>query len=162
KLHFSYSGNMMLYESPQDGNRLNGRSYVSSRFASFHDFELALLVDRGDTIEERVVPEAKLWPARDDGSVTVRAEGLPFTVQVHHWVDYAMALPKGPMVNTTMPVVDGAFLRQQSWQPGEEPKSEHEFAGCYVTIHPQADGGDKAARIDGILWGWERQPSDER
>lgn len=161
KLHFSYSGNLLLYETPADGNRVPGRVYQSSRFVSFHDFELALLVDRGDRIEERVVPESVLWRARDDGSVTLRAAGLPFTVQVHHFVDHARALPKGPMAQTTMPVVDGAFLRRESWAPGEQPKSEAEIAGCYVTIFPEAGGGEGPARIDAILWGNPWQPSDE-
>ncbi|MFY9343818.1 MAG: cytochrome c biogenesis protein ResB [Planctomycetota bacterium] len=156
KMHFSYSGSMLLYETPGDGNKLPGRSYEAARFQSFHDFELALLIDRGDAIEERVVQEQVLWAARDDGSVTLRGDGLPFTVQVHHWVDHAQPLPKGPNVRTTMPVVDGAFLREQTWPAGVQPKSEQEIAGCYVTVI--ADG---QPRIEGILFGMPRTPSDE-
>jgi hypothetical protein len=163
KLHYSYSGNLMLYETPTDGNRAPGRVYESSRFVSFHDFELALLVDKGGTVEERVVPEQQLWGARDRGNVLVRAGDLPFTVQVHHWIDDARVLPKGPMVQAENPVVDGAFLRQHRWGPGEEAKSEQEFAGCYVTIRPDAEPGTdtKPAPIDAILWGVPRQPNDE-
>lgn len=161
KLHFSYSGNMQLFETPKDGNRLQGRSYEAASFASFHDFELALLTDKGDTIEERVVPESALWPARDDGSVTLRGNGLPFTVQVHHFVDHSRALPKGPMVNTTMPVVDGAFLRKEVYARGEERKSDRETAGCYVRVFPHTAQGN-AARIEGVLWGQTNQPYEER
>lgn len=162
KLHYSFSGNMMLYETPTNGNELKGRSYLSSRFASFHDYELALLTDKGDRIEERVVPEAQLWPARDDGSVTVRAEGLPFVVKVHHFVDHSSVLPKGPMVHTTMPILDGAFLNVEQWKPGEEAKSEQEIAGCYVTVIPDAGVQATPAKPEAILWGFSRTPMDER
>ena len=165
KLHYSYSGNLTIFETPREASgRVEGRAYESSRFVSFHDFELALLVDHGDTIEERVVPEQQLWGARDQGSVAVRGEGLPFTVQVHHWVDNAQVLPKGPMVQTRMPVVDGAYVETRLWRPGEEVKSEQEYAACYVTVHPDPDpqAEDKPARIEGILWGFPRLPFDER
>lgn len=165
KLQWSYSGNMTLFETPADASgRLDGRVYRSSQFVSFHDFELALLVDRGETIEERVVPEQELWGARGNGSVSIRPEGLPFVLQVHHWVDFASALPKGPNVQTTMPVVDGVFLRPERWEAGEEAKSEREIAGCYVTIQPDAEAGSdtKPARIEAVLWGFPRQPHDEK
>lgn len=159
KLHYSYSGALSLFETPKDPSQvLDGRVYESARFVSFHDFELALLVDHGDTIEERVVPEHLLWGARGDGSVTLTAAGLPFTVQVHHWLDFAQVLPKGPMVRTRMPVVDGAFLQERSWPPGTQPRSEAEFAGCYVTVF----GPDKEKeRFEGILIGEPRMPFDK-
>lgn len=155
KLHYSWSGSLALYETPKDGNVTEGRVYRTNRFVSFHDFELALLVDKGDTIEERVVPEQALWAARGDGSVTLQPQGLPFSVQVHHWHDFCRALPKGPMVKTNNPVIDGVYLQPQSWPSGEQPRSEAEIAGCYVTVFPE--GGE---RIDGILWGVPRLPHD--
>lgn len=159
KLHYSYSGALSLFETPKDPSQvLDSRVYESSRFVSFHDYELALLVDHGDTIEERVVPESSLWGARGDGSVTVQAAGLPFTVQVHHWIDHAQVLPKGPMVQTRMPVVDGAFLQQRSWPAGTQPRSEAEFAGCYVTVFGT---GAAKERIEGILIGEPRMPFDK-
>jgi hypothetical protein len=156
KLHGSYSGSLALYETPADGNKAPGRAYASSRFVSFHEFELALLRDRGDSIEERVVPESALRGARGDGSVTLTAEGLPFRVQVHHWIPHSRALPKGPMFTPRAPVVDGAFLREESWPAGEQPRKEAEIAGCYVTVYPD-DGEPKQA----ILWGFPRLPHDE-
>jgi ResB-like family len=155
KLHYSWSGSLALYETPTDGNVAPERVYQTNRFVSFHDFELALLVDKGDTIEERVVPEQVLWAARDSGSVTLQPQGLPFSVQVHHWHDFCRAMPKGPMVNTANPVVDGAVLLPQSWPPGEQPRSEAEIAGCYVTVFPE--GGE---RIEAILYGAPRLPHD--
>lgn len=157
KLQWSYAGSMLIYETPPDGNTIPGTAYVSNRFSSFHDFELALLTDRGDTIEERVVPEQQLWAARGEGSVTLRADGLPFTVQVHHWIDNAWPRAKGPKVNTSMPVVDGVFLEPVAAEPGKQPKSEQEIVGCYVTVF-----GTDGERIEGVLFGLPRMPKDEK
>jgi hypothetical protein len=156
KLQWSYSGSMLIYETPKDGPKLTGTAYESNRFQSFHDFEVALLIDRGDTIEERAVPEQKLWAARDQGSVTLRADGLPFTVQVHHWIDDARVQTKVPNKSTNMPVVDGLFLVPLAAQPGTQPKSEQEVAGCYVTVF-----GTDGERVEGILFGAPRLPKNE-
>ncbi|MEO6596974.1 MAG: cytochrome c biogenesis protein ResB [Planctomycetota bacterium] len=172
KMHYSFSGSLALYETPADGNKLEQRVYQSSKFVSFHDYELVLMREVGDSIEERVVPESSLWPARDGKSVTLRTPDLPFTVQVHHWMDFCRALPKGPMVAAATPVVDGAFLKPESWPEGEQPRSEAEIAGCYVTVLGNGLGnglgsglgsganGAAAERVDGILWGMPLLPHD--
>ncbi|MFN7588304.1 MAG: cytochrome c biogenesis protein ResB [Planctomycetota bacterium] len=170
KMHYSYAGNLSLYEAPPaDAAGAPGRVYQSSRFVSFHDFELALLVDRGDQIEERVVPEQALWPARLPASklpegaisgpgrtVTLTPDGLPFTLEVTDFVDHARALPKGPMVSSPCEVVDGNVLQPQRWPPGQQPRSEAEIAGCYVKVVPK-----NGAPIRGIVWGFPRLPFDE-
>lgn len=158
KLEYSYSGHLALYESPGDGGQVAQRVHESSTFVSFHDYELALLRDDGETITERVVPEAALLPAHE-GVVTLGAPDLPFTVQVHHWQDNCRPLPKGPMFTSPTPVIDqgdggpGVFL-----QP-EKPNKQREAntAGCYVTV--VVDGGK---RIEGILHGAELRPFDGR
>jgi hypothetical protein len=157
KLHYSWSGSLMLYETPADGNRAPGRNYESSVFRSFQEFELAVLREVGDRIEERVVPESALYGARHNGRVTVRGEGLPFAVEVHHWMDFAKVVPKGPNFTATNPVVDGAVLMEDKHPPGEQPEAGRETAGCYVTI--VGNGGE---RIEGLLWGFERQPFDRQ
>ncbi|MBL8752367.1 MAG: cytochrome c biogenesis protein ResB [Planctomycetes bacterium] len=153
KMHFSYAGMLGVFETPADGNLLPGRVYETSRIVSSYADELVLLVDRGDAIEERTVPEQQLWGARNDGIVTVSAEGLPFTVQVEHWVDHSRALPKGPMVRSLLPEVDGAFLQAATWPPGEQPQAEQEYSGCYVTVRPNSGEPLKA-----ILRSTRREP----
>ena len=155
KLFGSFSGSLALYEQPTEGNSLPDRVYESNRFVSFHDYELALLRDDGDSLQERVVPESALWAARD-GTVTLQPAGLPFTLLIHHWIDNARALPKGPMVQTTAPVVDGAYLAPLPARAGEQPKSENEWAGCNVTVLPT-----QGERIEAILWGVPRVPMDK-
>lgn len=156
KMHASYAGMLAVYETPaREDQRLEGRQYETRQFVSFHDHELALLVDRGDAVEERVVPERALWGARGDESVVLRGDGLPFDVEVRHFTAHASVVPKGPMVQTRMPVVDGAFVRAESWPPGVQPRSEAEVPACYVTVRT----ADKQ-RIEGILSGDPRVPKD--
>ena len=149
KLHGSFSGSMALLEAPRNGEAPGDRVFQSSTFVSFHDFELALLTKGASTIEERLVPEAVLTGARGSDTVTLRAAGLPFSVQVSHWLDNCVAWPKGPMFLAATPVIDGVFL-------GAEPQSlqrEQNVAGCYVTVIP--DAGD---RIESMLTSDDSDP----
>jgi hypothetical protein len=155
KMYWSYAGMLGVFETPADGNLLPGRVYETSRIVSSHDDELVLLIDRGDTIEERVVPEDRLWGARGDGIVTVSADGMPFTVQVEHWIDHSRALPKGPMVRALLPDIDGAYLQAGTWPPGVNPQAESEYSGCYVTVRPNVGEPLKA-----ILRSTRREPFD--
>jgi len=158
KMEFSYAGGLALYEHPENGAGVSSRLYESSTFVSFHDYELALLKDNGDTIEERVVAEAELLAAADD-TVTIRGEGLPFVVQLHHWMERCDPLPKGPMVRTTVPIIEdgdggpGVFLRQR------KPASERgqNIAGCYVDVIT-----DSGERHQGIVYGAELRPFEKR
>lgn len=184
KMHYSFAGNLALYEAPSGGGGVPGRVYQSSRFVSFHDYELALLVDKGDSIEERVVPESALWAARlpedrqsassgrgwlrslarlasmlsaraEGQVVTLAPEGLPFTIEVRDFVDHARVLPGG-RGSGPCEVVDGVALHPQTWRDGEQPRSEAEIAGCYVTVLPKS-----GAPLRAILHGQPRLPFDE-
>lgn len=153
KMEYSYSGSLALYETPASGPEVPGRQYESSTFVSFHDYELALMKDNGDTIEERVIPESKLLGAIRD-TVTLSAEGLPFELQIHHYLVNCRPLPKGPMVRVTTPVLEeaggpGIYLHPQQTRPEREQNQ----AGVYVRV---LVGGKKHA--EGIIWGPERLP----
>jgi len=158
KLEYSYSGALALYESPKDGNGVSSRAYESSRFVSFHDYELALLKDNGDTIEERIVAEADLMRARRD-MVTLRADDLPFTIEFHHFLENCRPMPKGPMSRSTTPVIDskdgspGVFLQPLKVQTARETNQ----AGAYARI--MMDGAKVA---EGILHGAELTPRERR
>jgi len=158
KMEYSYSGGLALYESPTEGEGVSSRLYEASTFVSFHDYELALLRDDGDTVQERVVAEADLLAAAD-GTVTLRGDGLPFVIQVHHWMERCSPLPKGPMVRTTSPVLDdgdggpGVFLRREK----PLPERGQNTAGCYVTVLT-----NNQQRFDGIVYGAEMRPFEKR
>ncbi len=158
KLEYSYSGALALFESPENGVGVTTRAYESSRFVSFHDYELALLTDKGDTIEERIVPEYDLARARYE-MVTLQADALPFSVQVHHFLDNCRPMPKGPMSRSTTPVIasdDGSpavYL-----QPLKvDPERSNNSAGAYVRV--MVDGEKHA---EGIVYGLEMLPRERR
>ena len=148
KMHYSYSGNLALFEAAADGRPMGDRVTQASTFVSYNDYELALLRD-GEPIEERVVPEAALLGARGTGVVTLRADGLPFRIEVRHWFDNCDVMRKGPMFTPPVPVVGGLFLA------GLDPtdKRERDVAGCYVRVIP-----DQGEPIDGIITGEESRP----
>lgn len=157
KLQFGTAGKVALYETTEQG-RVPGRSYEASTYVSFHENELALLQQDGDAVVERVVPEAALRGAVD-GTVTLRGEGLPFTVEVHHYMENCVPRQKGPMVRALTPVLDMGEGEPQVFLSPEEKRKEreHNFAGCYVTI--RVDGGD---RKDAILWCADMLPKERR
>ena len=144
KLEYSFSGHLALYEAPKDGRRSMQRVHEASVFTSFHDYELALLRSVGEgQIEERVVPEVELVGARD-GAVTLRPEGLPFRVEVHHWLENCQPRAMGGRV----------ILRPVTPQK----ERERNTAGCSVTV--TADDG---TRHEAVLFGTEERPfSDVR
>lgn len=149
KLHYSDSGLLVLVEAPQDGAAVGDRQFRSAIYTSYHNFELALLHDRGDQIEERVIPEATLSRASDGEVVKLPVAGLPFSIEVHHWADNIEVMPKGPMVQAKAPVIDGAFLAPLNL----DPKHERNVAGCYVTV--VTDAGE---RLEGMLTGEMHRP----
>jgi len=135
KLEYSNSGRVALYETPDQPGRVPGRSYEATTYTSFHDNELALLKDNGDTIEERVVPESELGAAVD-GTVTLRADDLPFTVQVYGYMENCIARQKGPMVPARTPVIDTGDGGPKLFLDPKPRASERgaNIAGCYVTV----------------------------
>lgn len=158
KLEYSYSGALALFESPEDGVGVTTRSYESSRFVSFHDYELALLKDNGDTIEERSVPESDLARARYE-SVTLQSSALPFTVQVHHFLDNCRPMPKGPMSRATTPVIASSDGSPGTYLQPLKVDSErsNNSAGAYVRV--MVDGKKHA---EGIVYGLEMLPRERR
>ncbi|MFO1078717.1 MAG: cytochrome c biogenesis protein ResB [Planctomycetota bacterium] len=148
KMTASTSGRLALYEARTD-MAMGDRVTQDASYVSFHDYELALLQDGGDTITERVVPEAVLVAAAK-ATVTLRPEGLPFAIEVHHWLDNCRPLPKPPMIDALpTPVVDGVFLQPQDVQA----ERTDNMAGCYVTV--VEPGGP---RHEGIVVGDEWRP----
>jgi hypothetical protein len=139
KLFFSNDGHVTLYE---------GQS--ASAFQSYYRWELAIAEDLGDgRLREYKVPQEDFADALTGAPVTLRAAGLPFALELEHFLPNCSPLPKGPMFDVDLPVVDGFFLQAHP----RDKEAERNVAGLYAT----AIGAD-GKRHQGILWGVESAP----
>ena len=134
KLYFSEDGHVTLYE---------GES--ASVFQSYYRWELAITEERADgRLAEYRVPQEDFLDAVSGAPVTLRATRLPFALEVEHFLDNCTPLPKGPMFDVDVPVVEGFFLSERK----QDPEAERNIGGLYATA-VAADG----QRQTGILWG---------
>ncbi len=138
KMHYSTSGHLTLYEKQQ------GASFVS-----FHEWEIALYQQDGDTVRERTIPAVAFNRASGVVPAVFGSPDLPFAIEVRHFHENTTPMPKGPMVQTTMPVVNGVFLQVDA----QAPERERNIAGCYATIRGAAN---KQVLAEGVLWGLTR------
>ena len=141
KLSMSDAGHMFLYEGE-----------TGSRIISPHDWELALMRQDGDEVVERVVPGDVLEAAVGGRRVRLPGEGLPFSVEVHHFLPHCRPTRVGPRFEPRAPVVDGVFLGaapQFIWAASDR---EMQLPGCYVTVVDSAGGDSRQA----ILWADDR------
>ncbi|MFO1078066.1 MAG: cytochrome c biogenesis protein ResB [Planctomycetota bacterium] len=143
KLGASYAGHMSIQEGATDNSIL-----------SFQEWELALMWQDGDNVMERVVPGAAIERATGSAPLRLAAEGLPFTVEVSHFLEHCQPVPKGPMVQAATPVVDGAFLyTERAMTPKDR---DQKLAGCYATVTDTASG----QKQQGILWAADLLPTN--
>jgi hypothetical protein len=94
-------------------------------------------------ISEYRVPQEDFLDAAAGAPVTLSAAGLPFALELEHFMANSTPLPKGPMFDVDVPVVDGFFLSERK----KDAEAERNIAGLYATV--VADG----QRQTGILWG---------
>lgn len=137
KLEMSYAGHLSLYEN-DTGNAMR----------SVHEWELALLRRDGDDVIERTIPGDLIEGASAGGRVRIPGEGLPFSIEVHHFAEHCMPMRKGPMFAATAPLVNNVFLATDRRFVMSAKEREQKLAGCYVTVLPK-DGGQE---VEGILW----------
>jgi hypothetical protein len=81
--------------------------------------------------------------------VRLASPALPFELAVLRTFQNCEPMPKGPMFDVDVPVVDGVFLRERPL----DPQAEANIAGAYVSVRTP-DG----AATPGILWGAEVAP----
>lgn len=139
KLRYSEEGHTTLFE----GQR-------ASTFQSYYRWEIAVVERTVDgRLVERVAPEAMFADAVGGRTAEIRSSSLPFRLELSHFLRNARPLPKGPMFEVSVPVIDGLFLR-------EEPlalEAEQNAAGVYATATDA-----RGARSSGILWGADAAP----
>lgn len=139
KWRHSSEGHVTLYE----GQR-------ATHFQSYQRWELAVLeVGADGRVLERVAPQERYEHATPDAPAVLRADGLPFEVRVTHVLANCSPLPKGPMFDVDVPVVDGVFLRERA----RDKETERNIAGAYVEIRESG-----ATPRVGVLWGAQSAP----
>jgi hypothetical protein len=139
KTYFSEEGHVTLYPGQ-----------TASEFQSHHRWEVAIARELGHgQLEEHLVQEELFLDATGSTPVRLDAPALPFDLEVRHFMHDARPLPKGPMFDVEVPVIDGVFLRDQE----RHTENERNLAGLYVTVVDRHGG-----RTEGLLWGVATAP----
>lgn len=140
KAYFSEDGHLTLYEGEK-----------SNVFESYHHWELAVLEGQPDgQVREVTAPEQAFSKAEDGARAVLSSSELPFDLEVTRYLSNCRVLPKGPMFEAPLPVIDGFFLRSEP----KAKENEQNIAGAYVAVLDRKTG----ARREGILWGATAQP----
>lgn len=139
KNYHSEEGHLTLYEG-QSGNA----------YESYYRWELSIGRDLGGgRLQEYLVPEEEFITQAASGAVSLTSEALPFDVEVTHFMANCRPMPKGPMFEVEVPVIDDFFLQRERLNP----TAEQNVAGAYVTAR-FPDGTHQA----GIVWGLDTAP----
>ncbi len=122
-------------------------------FRSYYEWEMVIWkVDENTskTITEFIVPDRQFKHAAANKPVRFTAAALPFDLSVTHLLRNCQPMPKGPMFDVTVPVIDGVFL--MATPPAKE--AEQNIPGAYVTLTDK----DTGQGHDGLIWGLENAP----
>jgi len=138
KLRYSQDGHVTFYE---------GES--ANHFESYFRWELVVWRETDDgAYQEFLVPDEVLRRAGDE-PVRITSAELPFELELSHWMGNCAPMPKGPMFEVDVPVVEGVFLDEKP----RAAKAEQNLAGTYARV-VHADG----RREETALWGVQAQP----
>jgi hypothetical protein len=134
KFYWSTEGHVTLFE---------GQS--KSEYESYYDWELVVLepTGRGTTIEHPIPPKAVESAKGAEGRV-FKDPTLPFDLQLSHYMRNCRVMPKGPMFEVDVPVIDGTFLSSLPL----EKETEQNVPGVYASAL-----GRDGSRTSGILAG---------
>ncbi len=139
KMRWSDDGHVTLYEGE-----------ASNTFQSYHHWEVAVVEKLdGQRVRESVVPEESFAWARSDEPARVTSPNWPFALELRHFQPNSRVFPKGPMVQSALPVLNGFVLMPEEVQP----ENEANLAGLYATVIEPA-----GARREVLLWGATSAP----
>jgi hypothetical protein len=134
KWKFSDEGHVTLYEGESS-------SYYQSYY--LNELVVADALEEGGW-QERTVPGARFAKATGSEPVVLTSETLPFDLELRHFMANCVAMPKGPMFEVDVPVVEGTFLRERP----RDPEAERNLPGVHITVAPK----DGSPRQQGWLW----------
>ncbi len=153
KTYYSDEGHVTLFE---------GQS--SEHYQSYYRWELSVVEDLGSgRVREFLAPEESFGAAKAGVHARLSAPELPFDLVVERLFENCEPLPKGPMVEVDVPVVEGVFLDRRA----RNPEAEANIAGAYVSVRPKGSHGNASMPSQGVLWGaqaspWTVQAGDRR
>ncbi len=135
----------------EDGHTTLFEGQSSNVFQSYNRWEVAIIEPLDDgRLREVVAPQEDFDHNVGLMPVKLVTGELPFDVELRYFTPNASVLPKGPMVRTAMPVIEGYFI---SPLPVEKENETNVAAVC-ATVVERATG----ARQESILYGMSRQP----
>ena len=137
KMYFSQDGAVTLFEGE-----------ANDHFTSYYKYELVISEDAGDGMLRQTVVPQEDFQAAAEGTVTLTSSELPFTLELTNLIRNCQPMPKGPMFDVEVPVVDDVFLKELP----KEKEAERNISGMYVAA---LAGG---VRQEGILYGFQRAP----
>lgn len=105
--------------------------------------------ERSGSIAEHLVAHGDLIDLVGGRTRTFRSPDLPFELELSRYTDHCEPVPKGPMWEAELPVIDGWTLMPRE----RHEQAERNMAGLYATATPQ-DG----PAVDGFLFGFEFLP----
>lgn len=137
------------YAESEDGHVTLYEGDERDWFQSYTETELAVIeLDAlGRPAQEWVFANDVLEGATP--SAPVHVAGLPFELAVTHWFANADVLPKGPMFDVAVPVVDGVFARESA----RDPQAERNAPAAYLEV---AD--TDAGHATGLVWAFDAAP----
>lgn len=139
KFYYSEEGHVTLYEGQ-----------TKAEFESYYNWELVAIEQDGNgaAIEHPLQPKALQRAKGAEGRV-FKDSTLPFDLWVTHYMRNCQVLPKGPMFEVQVPVIDGAFLSELPL----EKEAEQNVVGAYVSVL-----GHDGTRKDTLVWGAAERP----
>lgn len=132
---FSNEGYLTLYENQQ-----------SDKFQSYYIWEICVKETTDDgSVREHIIPGELFESASNEMPVTFHSSELPFAIRVNRYMRNSQALPKGPMFEVDVPVVDGYFLQDTA----AAKEAERNVPGAYIQLIEKAN----SRKHEAILWG---------
>jgi cytochrome c biogenesis protein ResB len=140
KAYFSQEGHATLFEGQH-----------TRTFESYYLWEIAVIEPLGSTrAREHIAPQEMFADATGAEPARLTEPGLPFDLEVQYFMPNCQPMPKGPMFDVDVPVVDKAFLRAEP----RNAEAEQNVAGCYLTAIDKATG----ERTQSIQWAMQSAP----
>ena len=135
----------------EDGHTTLYEGQSSNVFRSYNRWELAILQPLGDgRLREIVAPQEDFIGHEGLEPAKLASGELPFDVELRFFTPNARVRPKGPMVRTSSPVIEGYFISPLA----VEKDNEMNIAAVVATVVDKTSGARQAAILDGFA----RQP----